>query len=137
MGSDMKRTVFNESVIEGLKNWLNKARKNLSNNPSSAIAIMDFELSDTSNNRGFHAQSSLLPDQSMITPTTSTSTAEITEEDTTSQAIINTETCDDGDISFPSYWKNRKSKRANQEICSIMEEDHVSNMDGESDKGHI
>ncbi|KAL5573613.1 hypothetical protein UlMin_023210 [Ulmus minor] len=149
MGSGMKRAVFTENVVKGLKHWQKKAKRNLSRNSSTSStlrrslnswqseATTDFSISEHDIQTQEQEQDEALP---------STSTSEIVEEqvmDDKAISLLNSTTpkvtCSeeanpriiargmsyDGEISFGSSWKMKleSSSKGSGEITSIVEED--------------
>lgn len=150
MGSGMRKAIFTELVVDGLKNWHKNARHRLSKNGSTTStrkssnsshlyltedsSIPDCECSrqtpDPTIATTSSSTSEIIQEQVPhgLTPnpyTTSLPTPEITREEENPN-IIN-KIIYDGEISFGSSWKLKMesmSKRSG-EITSIIEEDRT------------
>ena len=152
MGSSMKKAVFTERIVRGLKNWQKNAKrissKNRSNSSGRLLNSLTSDTIDTSitgtqkKNRTDHEH---LPPLAVMSP--SSSATEITEEEvqpanTPNPAITSLSTLEitkeeanpmiitrgtyDGEISFGSSWKAVESSRGTGEISSITEEDDTN-----------
>ncbi|GMY10238.1 MLO-like protein 12, partial [Fagus crenata] len=152
MSSSMKKAVFTERIVRGLKNWQKNAKrissKNRSNSSGRLLNSLTSDTIDTSitgtqkKNRTDHEH---LPPLAVMSP--SSSATEITEEEvqpanTPNPAITSLSTLEitkeeanpmiitrgtyDGEISFGSSWKAVESSRGTGEISSITEEDDTN-----------
>lgn len=144
MGSGMRKAVFTDTVVLGLKHWHNLARNNLSKNrftsvehSSDSCTIDTTEISIASVQKSHllcyehfpHSTSTCSPEiteaavQNNTIPKlaeTSFSTPEINEEEANPKVI--TRGTYDGEISFGSSWKKVDCRRVIQSIASIIEE---------------
>ncbi|XP_050380858.1 MLO-like protein 12 isoform X2 [Argentina anserina] len=147
MGSGMKKAVFTELVVDGLKNWHKNARRKLSKNGSTTsrkssnsahfystddASITDNECSYKTPHptiaRSFSSTSEIVEEQapSGLNPnpdTTSLPAQEITREENSPN--IMDKVLYDGEISFGSSWKLKleSMSRRSGEITSIIEEE--------------
>ncbi|XP_023533201.1 MLO-like protein 12 [Cucurbita pepo subsp. pepo] len=119
MGSSLKRTVFTDDVVDGLKNWKRRSKQRLSNKPSSSTRY--------SKSMSFHSEHRNSLSHSSGREISLVATA---EERNSTRGRSNSEGCDeeaisctqrekckvgmrsnyDGEISFASTWKELEIK---------------------------
>lgn len=149
MGSGMRKAIFTEIVVDGLKNWHKNARHRLSKNGSTTSTRKSSNsshlyLTDDSSIPDCECSCSQTPDPTIVTSSSSTSeiiqekvpssltpnpdatslpTPEITREEENPN-IIN-QIIYDGEISFGSSWKfkTESMSKTSGEITSIIEEE--------------
>ncbi|XP_073225957.1 MLO-like protein 6 isoform X2 [Cicer arietinum] len=144
MGSNMRKEIFTERVVEGLKSWQKKAKRSLSKNNSTCSrhtvsASLHSKASENSVKESSESMHNKVDDnenmQSITVVTGSGEEEEIniaTNSSVEQEMIIPTEEHNakiitrgiyDGEISFGSSWKNVGSSRSIREIVSIAEEE--------------
>ncbi|CAL9010832.1 unnamed protein product [Prunus brigantina] len=148
MGSGMKKAVFTERVVDGLKNWHKNARHRLSKSRSiskNIVEATDFSISDQMSTEILDFESfphsvvesspstseiieEKVPHNSLPKPdTTSVSISEITKEEENPKFNGKMITYD-GEISFGSSWKLESSKRSGvKSLQYVIDEDHDVN----------
>ncbi|BFG25071.1 hypothetical protein CerSpe_113450 [Prunus speciosa] len=148
MGSGMKKAVFSERVVDGLKNWHKNARHRLSKSRSiskNSVEATDFSISDQMSTEILDFESfphavvesssftseiieEKVPHNSLPKPdTTSVSIPEITKEEENPK-INGRMITYDGEISFGSSWKLESSKRSGvKSLQYVIDEDHDVN----------
>ncbi|XP_016652321.1 PREDICTED: MLO-like protein 2 [Prunus mume] len=148
MGSGMKKAVFTERVVDGLKNWHKNAQHRLSKSRSiskntveatdfaisnqMSTEILDFESFPHSVVESSPSTSEIIEDKvphnSLPRPdTTSVSIPEITKEEENPK-INGKMITYDGEISFGSSWKLESSKRSGvKSLQYVIDEDHDVN----------
>ena len=119
MGSSLKRTVFTDDVVDGLKNWKRRSKQKLSNKPSSSTRY--------SKSMSFHSEHRNSLSHSSGREISLVAAA---EERNSTRGRSNSEGCDeeaisctqrekckvgmrsnyDGEISFASTWKELEIK---------------------------
>ncbi|KAH0983161.1 hypothetical protein GBA52_010338 [Prunus armeniaca] len=148
MGSGMKKAVFTERVVDGLKNWHKNAQHRLSKSRSiskNSVEATDFAISDQMSTEILDFESfphsvvesspstseiieEKVPHNSLPKPdTTSVSIPEITKEEENPK-INGKMITYDGEISFGSSWKLESSKRSGvKSLQYVIDEDHDVN----------
>ncbi|XP_059663559.1 MLO-like protein 12 [Cornus florida] len=138
MGSNMKKAVFSDLIIKGLKNWHKLAKRNISRNRSSVIISTDSWPIDSTETSSSDRKSlynpkvgHLPPLELMLSPSqeiteettqhyhippavTSLLSPEITEEKTPHKIVARGTY--DGEISFASNWKDLVSGKGSEDI---------------------
>ncbi|KAI5338333.1 hypothetical protein L3X38_017604 [Prunus dulcis] len=148
MGSGMKKAVFTERVVDGLKNWHKNARHRLSKSRSiskNSVEATDFSISDQMSTEILNFKSfphsvvesspctseiieEKVPHNSLPKPdTTSVLIPEIAKEEENPK-INGKMITYDGEISFGSSWKLESSKRSGvKSLQYVIDEDHDVN----------
>ncbi|VVA36401.1 PREDICTED: MLO [Prunus dulcis] len=148
MGSGMKKAVFTERVVNGLKNWHKNARHRLSKSRSiskNSVEATDFSISDQMSTEILNFKSfphsvvesspctseiieEKVPHNSLPKPdTTSVLIPEIAKEEENPK-INGKMITYDGEISFGSSWKLESSKRSGvKSLQYVIDEDHDVN----------